>query len=107
MYGGFVSCLKKFWVYRKNIKNALLVQRIELQTSNLLTGVRLPHRVPLFKENRMKILDQEQVVANYYCDKCGEKQINIPVQESIYTGAPMCIDCNLEMSLDQIYIKDY
>jgi hypothetical protein len=49
-------------------------------------------------------LDVDQVVADYYCDRCEERQARIPVQESIYAGAPMCAGCDIEMCLDRIYL---
>jgi hypothetical protein len=51
-----------------------------------------------------EFLDPDQVVADYYCDLCEERQNRIPVQESIYTGAPMCAGCDKEMALDRIYL---
>ena len=48
----------------------------------------------------------DSVYAEYYCDNCETREKNIPVQESIYAGAPYCSKCNIEMSLDKLFIEE-
>ncbi len=51
-----------------------------------------------------KELQVEKVVATYYCDDCQNDAHDVPVQESIYNGPPMCTNCNEEMTLDTIHV---
>jgi len=47
----------------------------------------------------------DYVTANYYCSKCDKIETEVPIQESIYNGPPMCLNCNIEMSLDEVFIE--
>ena len=47
----------------------------------------------------------DSVYAQYYCDNCEIVEKDVPVQKSIYCGAPCCDKCNIEMSLDKLFIK--
>lgn len=54
----------------------------------------------------MKRVECDSVVAEYYCDNCEKREKNVPVQESIYAGPPMCDECDCEMSLDKMFLKE-
>jgi len=47
----------------------------------------------------------DYVTANYYCSKCEYIVTEVPIQESIYNGPPMCLNCDEQMSLDEVYIE--
>ena len=48
----------------------------------------------------------DKVVATYYCEDCDCDAHDVPVQESIYNGPPMCPNCEDEMSIDTISVLD-
>jgi len=47
----------------------------------------------------------DYVTANYYCSKCKKIETDVPIQESIYDGPPLCPNCDIEMVLDEVYIE--
>ena len=51
-------------------------------------------------------VEADAVTADYYCDICEKRQDDVPIQESIYVGPPVCIDCDEEMSLDKVHLKE-
>jgi hypothetical protein len=53
---------------------------------------------------KLELKDTINVVADYVCDRCERTTKNIPVQESIYNGAPLCEACQEEMSLEKICV---
>ena len=51
----------------------------------------------------MKRLNINIIEANYSCGNCENKIKNIPIQESIYNGPPICLNCGEEMLIDEVY----
>ena len=53
---------------------------------------------------RKKVI-ADKVTADYDCDKCNSRQSEVPIQESIYNGPPLCPNCGEVMSLDEVFIE--
>jgi DNA-directed RNA polymerase subunit RPC12/RpoP len=50
-------------------------------------------------------VDINGATANYRCDYCESKEEDVPIQESIYNGPPICLNCGEEMAIDEVYVK--
>jgi DNA-directed RNA polymerase subunit RPC12/RpoP len=48
-------------------------------------------------------IDIDSVMVSYKCKRCKKLITDIPVQESIYNGPPLCTDCEEEMDIVSIY----
>ena len=55
---------------------------------------------------KKRLVEADAVTADYYCDTCEKRENDVPIQESIYTGPPMCALCDVEMSLDKVHLKE-
>jgi NAD-dependent SIR2 family protein deacetylase len=51
-------------------------------------------------------IQPDSIYMEFYCDRCEKREENVDVQECIYNGPPMCSDCNIEMSLDKMFIEE-
>ena len=51
------------------------------------------------------IVNIDRITVNYRCDNCEKTETDVPVQESIYDGPPICLNCGEEMELDEAYIE--
>lgn len=55
----------------------------------------------------LKELYTDKVYADYMCTKCERRIENVPVQESIYNGPPICRHCaDEEMELQTMWLKE-
>lgn len=54
----------------------------------------------------MKEVQFGQVKIDFYCDRCEKRENKVDVQECIFSGPPMCTDCDIEMSPDKIFVDE-
>lgn len=53
-----------------------------------------------------KILEESNVFVHFECGRCQKNRDICTVDEAVYNGAPMCVDCQEEMEILECYTEE-